>query len=103
MRPQGYIRVDLAAALIDGGGTSRDLMQRTGWSRYLTMRTLDSMVTAGDVRKTRYVRVPGCKRPVPWYERAVRDEDMAGDGEPIVDLIAAWARLPVQAQQGTAM
>lgn len=92
MRPQSYIRVDLAAALIDGGGTSRDLVQRTGWSRYLTMRTLDSMVTAGDVRKARYVRVPGCKRPVPWYERAVRPADTARASEPMVDLISAWAR-----------
>lgn len=107
MRPQSEIRVTLAAALVDGGGTSKQLAQRTGWSIGMTMRALDNMVTAGDARKARMVRVPGVKRPVPVYERAVRPSDAAvGCGAPGVDLIMAWAGLQPPAldhQQGAAM
>lgn len=107
MRPQSEIRVTLAAALVDGGGTSKQLAQRTGWSIGMTMRALDNMVTAGDARKARMVRVPGVKRPVPVYERAVRPSDAAvGCGAPGVDLIMAWAGLAppaVDHQQGAAM
>ena len=42
MRPHSEIRLDLAAALIDGGGTTKQLAQRTGWSIGLTMRALDN-------------------------------------------------------------
>jgi hypothetical protein len=92
MRPQSEIRITLAAALVDGPGTTKQLAQRTGWSIGMTMRALDNMVTAGDARKASSVRVPGVKRPVPVYERAVRACDAAGgSGEPGVDLIMAWA------------
>jgi hypothetical protein len=107
VRPQSEIRVTLAAALVDGGGTSKQLAQRTGWSIGMTMRALDNMVTAGDACKARTVRVPGVKRPVPVYERAIRPSDAAaGDGGPGFDLILAWAGLappPVNQQQGSAM
>jgi hypothetical protein len=100
MRPQSEIRVTLAAALVDGGGTTKQLAQRTGWSIGLTRRALDNMVTAGDVRKPRSVRVPGVKRPVPVYERAVRPSDAAACGVgPGVDLIMAWAGLAVPAER----
>ena len=53
-------------------------------------------MTAGDARKSRLVRVAGVKRPVPWYERAQRDDTQAANDEPYISLIAAWAR-PVAA------
>ncbi|MEY5099142.1 MAG: hypothetical protein RJA36_1861 [Pseudomonadota bacterium] len=92
MRPQSEIRIELAAALIDGGGTTKQLAQRTGWSITLTMWALKNMVSAGDARKARTVRVPGVKRPVPWYERAERAAAVAPSGEPYISLIAAWSR-----------
>jgi hypothetical protein len=82
MRPQSEIRVCLSAALVEGGGTTRQLAQRTGWSIGLTREALNNMVKAGDARK-RYVRVQGVCRPVPFYERG-----------PLVSLIAAWAARP---------
>jgi len=91
MRPQSEIRVTLAAALVDGAGTTRQLAQRTGWSVGLTRRALDNMCTAGDARKGRTVRVQGVKRPVPVYERAVRADDAATRGTAGLDLILAWA------------
>ena len=94
MRPQSEIRVTLAAALIDGAGTTKQLAQRTGWSIGLTRRALDNMVTAGDACKPRSVRVPGVKRPVPVYARATRAEDAATRGTAAVDLIMAWAGMP---------
>lgn len=107
MRPQSEIRITLAAALVDGGGTTRQLAQRTGWAIGMTRRALDNMVTAGDVCKPRSVRVPGVKRPVPVYERAVRPSDAAMcSAGPGVDLIMAWAGLAgpaVVQQQGAAM
>lgn len=93
MRPQSEIRVTLAAALIDGGGTTRQLAQRTGWSIGMTRRALDNMCTAGDVRKAARVRVPGVKRPVPVYERSTRADDAARPDRAGVDLIMAWAGL----------
>ncbi len=91
MRPQSEIRVTLAAALIDGAGTTKQLAQRTGWSIGLTRRALDNMVTAGDACKPCSVRVPGVKRPVPVYARATRAEDAVTRGTAGVDLIMAWA------------
>lgn len=97
MRPLSEIRLDLAAALIDGPGTTRQLAQRTGWAIGLTRTALDNMVRAGDATKPRTVRVPGCKRPVPVYERAVRQVDVvAANDSPYLSLIAAWAR-PMEA------
>lgn len=94
-RPQSELRVMLAAALIDGGGTSRDLALRTGGSLEWTRETLNNMARAGDCRK-RYVRVPGVCRPVPFYERAVRAAEAPADAAPLVSLIAAWASRPMQ-------
>ena len=71
MRPQSEVRVTLAAVLIDGGGTTKMLAQRSGWSIGATRRALDNMVTAGQAVKARSVRVVGVCRPVPWYERTV--------------------------------
>lgn len=89
MRPQSEIRVCLSAALVEGGGTTRQLAQRTGWSIGLTREALNNMARSGDCRK-RYVRVPGVCRPVPFYERAVRASEQASGSAPLVSLIAAW-------------
>ena len=95
MRPQSEIRIIINAALIDGGGTSRELAQRTNGSIRQTMTALDNMVRAGDAAKTRCVRVPGVCRPVPWYERACREAGHAEADEPLQDLILAWAMRPL--------
>lgn len=92
MRPQSEIRVTLAAALTEGGGTTKMLAQRTGWSIGLTRKALDNMCAAGDAHKPRAVRVPGVKRPVPWYERAVRADDQPCGAAPLMNLISAWVR-----------
>jgi hypothetical protein len=96
MRPYSDVRVDLAAALIDGEGTTKQLAQRTGLPVSRTRRALDNMVRAGDAMKMTPVRVPGVKRPVPVYGRAVRADDMACDAEPFVSLIQAWASMPAR-------
>lgn len=93
MRPQSEIRVTLAAALVDGQGTTRELAQRTGWSIGMTRRALDNMCTAGDVVKSARIRVPGVKRPVPVYARSARPGDDSVQGGSGVDLIMAWAGL----------
>lgn len=101
MRPQSDIRVDTAAALVDGPGTTHQLAQRTGWSIGLTRRVLDNMCTAGDAHKPHSVRVAGVKRSVPVYARAVRlvDAAAAAQAAPVLSLIAAWAH----GAQGAAM
>jgi len=93
VRPQSEIRVTLAAALVDGPGTTKQLAQRTGWSIGMTRRSLDYMCAAGDAVKTHSVRVPGVKRPVPVYARAVRAVDERARSAPGIDLIMAWAGL----------
>jgi len=93
MRPYSEIRVDLAAALVDGAGTTKQLAQRTGWSIGMTRRALDNMVTAGDVCKPHTVRVPGVKRPVPVYARAIRPQESRPSQDGYKDLILAWAGL----------
>ena len=95
MRPHSEIRVCLAAALLDGEGTTKQLAQRTGWSIGLTMRALDNMVRAGDVEKGAPVRLPGVKRPVPVYQRSLKRLDAcAANQAPYVSLIEAWATRP---------
>lgn len=94
MRPQSEIRVDLAAALIDGPGTTRELARRTGWSVGLTMIALRNMVSAGDARKE-FRRVAGVCRPVPVYHRAVRAADQVQHSAGFQSLIAAWAAIPL--------
>lgn len=91
MRPQSEIRVCLAAALVEGPGTCRQLAQRTGWSVGLTRTALDNMVRAGDACKLDSVRVRGVCRPVPVYGRAVRTQDaFVRDTAPMQTLMAAW-------------
>lgn len=101
MRPHSEVRVDLAAALVDGAGTCKQLAQRTGWSIDRTRTALNNMVGAGDARKPRSVRVPGVRRPVPVYERAVREADQVADEEPVNNLVQAW--FGVVAEEGMAM
>jgi hypothetical protein len=103
MRPQSPIRVDLAAALIDGGGTTRQLAQRTGWSIGLTCTALNNMVQAGDACKPRTVRVPGVKRPVPVYEKAVRTDDQNHSHQALGAILAGWSRWPAYAGAGATM
>ena len=100
MRPLSEIRMDLEAALIDGGGTTRQLAQRTGWSIGLTMVALDNMARSGVACK-HYVRVPGVRRPVPFYTRA-QAAPVQGHDAPLLSLIAAWAR-PAAQGMGVAM
>lgn len=91
MRPQSEIRVTLAAALLDGPGTCRQLAQRIGASVGITRMALDNMVRAGDAAKVDPVRMPGVKRPVPVYARAIRQADAdAANDTPYQTLIAAW-------------
>lgn len=111
MRPTSEIRLTLAAALVDGGGTTRQLAQRTGWAIGMTRRALDNMVTAGDAAKLSSVRVPGVKRPVPVYTRAQRvlacqgGGLVAGPAAAGLDLISAWMRsaAPPAGRHGAAM
>ena len=95
MRPFSEVRLTLHSALVDGGGTTRMLAVRSGWSISATRTALDNMGRAGDAHKPRCVRVPGVKRPVPWYERALPAvgglATGTGAGEPHISLIAAWA------------
>ncbi len=90
MRPQSGLRLALSAALIDGGGTSRELASRVGADTTAVMLALHDMVRAGDARKARLVRVPGVKRPVPWYERAESAHAGPATHEPITSLISMW-------------
>lgn len=102
MRPQSAIRVDLAAALVDGGGTTKQLAQRTGWSIGLTREALNNMVRSGDARKVQPVRVPGVKRPVPVYEKATRVRECIQPGHQALGaVLAGWQRWP--AYVGAAM
>jgi hypothetical protein len=109
MRPQSEIRVTLAAALVDGPGTCRQLAQRTGWSVGLTRCALDNMVRAGDAAKPSSVRVVGVKRPVPVYVRATRIAAAESCGAHLTSLITAWAlprleaMFPDAARMGAAM
>lgn len=95
MRPYGEARICMAAALMDGPGTTRQLAARTGCSLDLAMYTLHAMVRAGDATKLAPVRVPGVKRPVPVYARAIRQLDEVPENDnPFISLIAAWMGRP---------
>lgn len=89
MRPHSEVRLAVAAALIDGPGTCRELAQRTGWSIAAVRLTVWNMVRSGDAAVSASVRRSGCKRPVPVYSRATRAEPVLRDAVP--DLIAVWA------------
>lgn len=55
------------------------------------MRTLDNMVTAGEVAKLDPVRVPGVKRPVPVY--ALREIRQTATGAAdLLSALASWGR-----------
>jgi hypothetical protein len=99
MRPQSTLRITLAAELIDGPGTCRELWRRIGCVAPLAAvrMVLANMVRAGDVLADQMVRVPGVRRPVPVYERALLDDDTdldtADGGRGVHDLISCWAGL----------
>lgn len=100
MRPQSEIRCDLAAALLDGPGTTRQLAQRTGWSIAMTRKALQNMVAAGDVCKPSTVRMHGVKRPVPVYAKALRDADLPPPGHcELSAVLVGWRRWPAFVQQ----
>lgn len=94
MRPHSEIRIDLDAALVDGGGTTRQLAQRTGWSIGLVREALNNMARGArpQVAK-RYIRVTGVKRPVPFYERMQPEALVPVQADqPFLALMAAWQR-----------
>jgi hypothetical protein len=92
----------LSAALVGGGGTCSDLALRVGEPVHRVRVVLDNMVRAGDAEKGVPVRVPGVKRPVPWYERAVLAE--LDDDAPMLSLIQCWMQgATVAVGQGVAM
>lgn len=96
MRPWSNARLTVAAALIDGGGTTAQLATRTGLAQLLVMRVLDDMVRAGDAAKACTTRVAGVRRPVPVYERTWRVEDhhAANDDSaaPLAAVMGCWGR-----------
>jgi hypothetical protein len=99
MRPQSEVRVDVAAALLDGPGTVKQLAQRTGWSIGKVRTALDNMVRAGDAREVARVRVPGVKQTVPVYGRAVRVADVIAVGhQAVAQVLGGWMRWPSYAQ-----
>lgn len=102
-RPHSEIRVDLAAALVDGPGTCRQLAQRTGWSIGLTRTALDNMVRAGQACKLEPVRVAGVKRPVPVYGRPALVARTEAPHGPLASVLAAWQRWPSYVQGGSPM
>lgn len=99
MRPHSALRADLSAALIDGGGTSRQLAERIGRPYSNDDRalrdTLRAMRVAGEVHAPRSVRLPGVKRPVPVYERAPAPQQSPAEGWQT--LLQAWMRPSVMA------
>lgn len=69
-RPLGdYSRLLLDELAANGGGTSRELAERTGMSYGVASETLSNLARAGRVLKTD-VRVEGVRRPVPRYDAA---------------------------------
>lgn len=102
MRPQSEVRVAVAAALLDGPATCRELAMRTGWSIGRVRVVLMDMVRAGDVALTTPVRRPGVKRPIPVYVRAVREAAVRVE---VPDLVSIWAGLarPMGVRMGVAV
>ena len=88
-RPRGELRTALHEALKAGQGTTRELATRSGVGMTASMRTLDNMVTAGEVAKLDPVRVPGVKRPVPVY--ALREaRPVAASAADLQRALASW-------------
>ncbi len=90
MRPQSEVRVAVAAALMDGPATTRELAMRTGWSVGRVRTVMMDMVRAGDAKVLPGVRRVGCKRLVPVYARAQRVDAVRAE---VPDLVALWAGL----------
>ena len=80
----------VAAALVDGPATCRELAMRTGWAIRNVRMALMDMVRAGDVALTTPVRRPGVDRPVPVYVRACRQQAVRVE---VPDLVSLWAGL----------
>lgn len=108
-RPQSSVRVALAAELVDGSGTCRELWRRMGceWPLYDVRIALRNMVAAGEVDNLQMVRQAGVRRPVPVYRRLcdneLTDDADQDDGAGIHDLIACWAGLATPQRMGAAM
>ncbi|MCU0920182.1 MAG: EAP30/Vps36 family vacuolar-sorting protein [Burkholderiaceae bacterium] len=101
MRPQSETRVALAAALLDGPGTVRQLAQRTGWSIGRVRTALDNMERAGDVCVVDAVPQRGCKRRVPVYGRAQAVEvDIASAcrHQALAGVLQGWHQWPAYVQ-----
>jgi len=94
MRPQSEVRLAVAAALIDGPGTVRQLAVRTGWSVGTVRTALDNMERAGDVRVIDAQPQRGSKRWVPVYARVLLDDPAMQDDDDTADLgrtlFSAW-------------
>ncbi len=95
MRPQSEVRLAVAAALIDGRGSVRQLAVRTGWSVGAVRTALDNMERAGDVRVIDTQPQRGSKRWVPVYARVLLDDPaMQDDDDDTADLgrtlFSAW-------------
>lgn len=104
-RPQSDVRIALAAELVDGPGTTRELWRRIGceWPLEQVRKTLKHMVVAGDASSRERIVVPGVRRPVPVYRRevAVRvvcPRETPGHG--MRDLIAIWAGIAAPQSMG---
>ena len=103
MRPAGELRKAVAAALVAGGGTTQMLAQRMGRDPTVVRSTLDNMVRAGAAAKARApVRVPGVKRPVPWYEAAL-GAAAGGMEANFGPLAAAWSASELAEGVGSAL
>lgn len=107
-RPQSDVRIALAAELVEGPGTCRELCRRMGceWPLAEVRKALSNMVAAGDASGAERVRVAGVRRPVPVYRRAypvkvVRLDQGRGCG--VHDLIACWAGLASAPRMGAAL
>lgn len=104
MRPHSEIRVGIAAALVDGPGTCRQLAQRTGWSIAMTRTALDNMVRAGQAAKPRSIRVAGVKRPLPVYARPALLSNPTPAHAELSSALQGWTRWPAWARpQGAPM
>jgi hypothetical protein len=73
-RPHGEERRALAAALLSGPGTTREIAARACVGVDVARETLNNMVRASSVIKLTTTRVPGCKRPVPVYSVPLSQE-----------------------------
>lgn len=98
MAVRGEVRESLRQQLqAGGGGTTRDLAQRSGVGVTKAMYTLRDMVVAGEAHVADKVRVPGVKRPVPVYDLVGSTGPPAAGDSVNWDLITCWVQWPNQA------